>query len=1523
MTKKLLLTFALLLTAVTGAWADFTLRDGDVWDETTKTLTVNSDPALRAYSGNTEIQYLVITSGVTSIGSDAFASCYTLTTVTFAEDSQLASIGDYAFNYCTDLTSIEIPASVTSIGMNAFNGCTGLTSITIPASVTSIGNYAFSGCGSLATMTVEAGNANYDSRNDCNAIIEKSSNTLIAGCKGTTIPATVTSIGDYAFSNSGLTSIDIPASVTSISRYAFLSCTGLTTVSFAAGSQLTTIGDGAFEGCEDLASITIPASVTSISGSAFTECSSLATMTVETGNTKYDSRDNCNAIIEKLTNTLVIGCKGTTNIPYGVTSIGDYAFGECTGLTTITIPASVTSIANDAFWGCSSLATVTVYTPDCTLGAGAFDYSDNLTIYVFSDLVSQYQTNWSAYVDKITEMPNPNGKCGENVRWVLTGESPNYTLTISGTGAMADYDDPDDQPWKDYRSSITSVVIEDGVTTIGDGAFSQCSGLTSINIPAGVTSIGERAFASCSTLASVSFAAGSQLKAIGDYAFGGCSGLASIEIPASVTSISEYTFNGCSGLTTVSFAAGSQLTTIGNGAFNYCTGLTSIEIPASVTSIGFNAFGSCSTLATVTVEAGNEKYDSRNNCNAIIEKSTNTLIIGCKNTTIPASVTSIGEEAFSQCSGLTSINIPASVTSIGNYAFNSCTGLTTVSFAAGSQLTSIGDGAFQGCEDLASIEIPAGVTSIGEFAFTGCNNLATVTVYTPDCTLGDNGFGEHNELIIYVFSDLVEYYKGADNWSDYASKITGMDIPHGECGENVRWVLTGESSDYTLTISGTGAMADYASSSDQPWKDYRSSIKTVVVGDGVTSIGSGAFNGCGSLTSITIPASVTSIGDGAFNSYSGDHVYVVVPEGKRLSVTIDGVSDPVVIEPTEGKADILGCLFADPTDRSVSRALTLKEEIVTEITVEESTLQLKVNDEISTGASLSPAAAGSLTYTSSNENVAIVEDGKIKALAAGTATITVSYAGDDTYAAAESKTIEVTVSLNESSVSVNETEMDLYIGDTFTIVATTDPEGLDVTFIPDDSGVVSVDENGVVTALKEGTASVIVKVGGDGVYAESSETVTFTVSKVPTLITVEDETLDFLKVNDEVSTGASLTPASAGSLTYTSSNEEVAIVVEGKIKALAAGTATITVSFAGDDTYAAAESKTIKVTVSLNESSVSVSNIPPTGLDLYVGDTFVLMPTTTPDGLNVTYVPDDSGVVSVDNDGEVTALKEGNASILVKVGGDGVYAESSTTVTLTVSKVPAVTLEDKGTDNASVIEKNDKSYANVTLSGRTLYKDGKWNTICLPFDVDIEGSVLAGAEVHTLTDASIEETTLKLTFGDAVTTIKAGVPYIIKWDKANDYVDDEAHNIVNPVFTNVTINNTNVDFWNIGRAVGFVGTYDAKTDIITSALSYDVLLLGGDNTLRYAASGANLGACRAYFLIDPKKVGDGQTGSRIASFSVDFGNGETTSVIQIENGKLKVENLNSGWYTLGGVQLQGEPTEKGVYIYNGKKVVKK
>ena len=264
--------------------------------------------------------------------------------------------------------------------------------------------------------------------------------------------------------------------------------------------------------------------------------------------------------------------------------------------------------------------------------------------------------------------------------WEIDGIKCNLsddgTLTISGTGDMPSYVVEDDVPWYNYQGNIEKVVIKDGVTSIGKNAFSYCLSLTSITIPNSVTSIGERAFENCSSLTSLTIP--NSVTSIGDCAFYLCRSLTSVTIPNSVTSIGNYAFSECSSLTSVTIP--NSVTSIGHEAFENCSSLTSLTIPNSVTSIGNYAFRYCSGLTSITVEKGNTKYDSRDNCNAIIETNTNKLIAGCKNTTIPNSVTSIGGFAFEGCSGLTSITIPNSVTSIENGAFDGCSGLTSITF---------------------------------------------------------------------------------------------------------------------------------------------------------------------------------------------------------------------------------------------------------------------------------------------------------------------------------------------------------------------------------------------------------------------------------------------------------------------------------------------------------------------------------------------------------------------------------------------------------------------------------------------------------------------------------------------------------------------------------------------------------------------------------------------------------------------------------------------------------------------------
>ena len=676
----------------------------------------------------------------------------------------VSGIGNDAFFGCGGITTVTIPNTVTNIGYSAFSGCSSLANIIIPNSVISIGGYAFE---STPWYTNQQDGLLYIGK-----VAYKYKGMMPTGTSIEIEEGTI-KIGCNAFNGCrGLTSIDIPSSVTSIDSYAFQDCSSLTSIDIP--SSVTSIGGGAFWGCNSLTSIDIPSSVTSIGEKAFNYCSSLTSVTVEEGNPNYDSRNNCNAIIEKSSNQLILGCKNTI-IPNSVTSIGGSGF---SGITNIMIPNSVTSIGEEAFSGCSGLTSIDIPSSVTSIGDIAFYNCSGLTSIDIPSGVTSIGDYAFYGCSSLTSIGIPN--------------------SVTSIGEDAFYG----------CSSLTTITLPNSVTSIGHGVFGDCSGLTSIEIPSSVTSIGGWAFSGCSGLTTITLP--NSVTSIGNYAFDYCSSLTSIEIPNSVTSIGNEAFYRCSSLTSIEIP--SSVTSIGGSAFSGCSGLTSIDIPSSVTSIGNSAFSGCSGLTSITVEEGNSNYDSRNNCNAIIEKSSNILILGCKNTIIPSSVTSIGYGAFYGCSGLTSIDIPSSVSSIGVDAFENCSGLTSIDIP--SSVSSIGVGAFYGCSGLTSIDIPSSVTSIGEAAF----NL------TP-------WYENQQDGLLYI-GKVAYKYKGT--------------MPNGT---NIK------------IEEGTIEIGNYAFYGC-------SGLTSISFSSSVTSIGRSAFEGCSGLTSIDIPSSVSSIDYSAFQRCS-------------------------------------------------------------------------------------------------------------------------------------------------------------------------------------------------------------------------------------------------------------------------------------------------------------------------------------------------------------------------------------------------------------------------------------------------------------------------------------------------------------------------------------------------------------------------------------------------------------------------------------------------------------------------------
>ena len=653
-----------------------------------------------------------------------------------------------------------------------------------------------------------------DKSGNCGANGDNVTYTYVESTHTLTISGTG-AMADYTYGRPGweecsFSSLVIESGVTSIGNYAFLGFPSLQSITFAPGSQLASIGNHALNGCTGLTSIEIPASVTSIGMNAFYGCTGLQSVTFASGS-QLES-------IGKMAFGLCNNANLTSiEIPASLTSIGEYAFASCTGLQSVTFASGsqLESIGNLAFNSCTGLQSVT-FAPESKLesiGEMVFDGCSGLTSI---------------------EIP----------------------ASVKSIGTMAFSD----------CSGLQSITFAPGskLESIGDYAFIRCNNtnLTSIEIPASVKSIGTMAFNNCSSLQSVTFASGSQLERIVDHAFDECSSLTSIEIPASVTSIGERAFAYCTGLRSATFASGSQLESIGKDAFTNCTGLTSIEIPASVTSIGESAFTSCTGLQSVTFASGSK-------------------------------LESIGKAAFASCynNKLTSVEIPASVTSIGPGAFAYCAALQSVTFAPESKLESIGTMAFVECYNVTSIVIPASVTSIGPSAFAVCAALQSV-IFAPgsklesiggyafeDCmglttviisattppTMEENVFNTESLILrIYVPKASESNYEAIDvSWCNKNAILPFPTLGSGNCGDpnendgqNVSWELTGfpnhSPKNVTLTISGSGAMADYASG-EQPWGSFDGIIDVIEINEGVTSIGSNAFNGCSNLKTITLP----------------------------------------------------------------------------------------------------------------------------------------------------------------------------------------------------------------------------------------------------------------------------------------------------------------------------------------------------------------------------------------------------------------------------------------------------------------------------------------------------------------------------------------------------------------------------------------------------------------------------------------------------------------------------------------------
>ena len=909
----------------------FTVEDGVLYNKAKTELLF----CLSSREGN-----LVIPDSVTAIGTAAFNGCGNLTELTIP--ANVTTIVANPFCYCENLTNLTvdpantcftvedgvlynkektellsclsnrfgffvIPDGVTAIGDNVFSECFDLTYIVIPLSVTSIGNGAFDSWGGhicyagteaqWEQITIGANNEGLaNARMHYNQPAGAILGSGTCGAEGDNLTWTMRSDGvltisgtgampDYEFEEEGcntvpfvdyyrsMTDVVIENGVTYIGAFAFTAFHALKTVTIA--DTVTSIGEGAFGNCINLTSILIPQSVSEIGDSCFYDNRRLPAIHVDAGNPNYCSEDGVLFNKEK---TVLISCpggkSGSYTVPQGVTSVAKYAFCD-SNLSRLELPASLIQIGASAFDHYDSKLTDIYY-------AGSEEQWSQITIGEYNEDLENITIHYN-YSSATVVASGSCGANGDNLTWTLNS---NGSLTVSGAGAMADYDYSTNRaPWYEHRDSVLVAAIDNGVTNIGDYAFNECQNMTSIVIPDTVTRFGESAFSVCDCLASIPIP--NSVTEIGSFCFFSTLSLTELTIPASVTSIGSGAFNWSWNLEAIQVDADNPNYSSEEGVlFNKAkTNLIrypekkggSYTVPQSVTSIAECAFYESGLSAIVLPDRLTSIGDS-----AFYECNLSSL-------ELPNSLTNIGEFAFGLCYNLTELTIPAGVTTVGKCPFYGCESLTNLTVDPANPCFTAEDGVLYNKEKTVLLSCPSSKTGtfaipdsvgvIGENAFSGCQNLTAVGIPISVASIGDSAFNWTSSMMEIYYAGSEEQWKqiaiegnngNLDNISIHYNSSLVTIIASGTCGvngDNLTWTM---SSDGVLTISGSGAMADYSFDEgpdiNAPYVNYFMSISSVVIESGVTRVGSFAFNAFHTLESVTIADTVTSIGRAAFGN---------------------------------------------------------------------------------------------------------------------------------------------------------------------------------------------------------------------------------------------------------------------------------------------------------------------------------------------------------------------------------------------------------------------------------------------------------------------------------------------------------------------------------------------------------------------------------------------------------------------------------------------------------------------------------
>ena len=779
-------------------------------------LTSIANDAFRDCSNLSAVQ---IPSTVYSIGSYAFYSCSNLTSIYIPESVE--SIGGYAFYGCSMLQSITmpdkiisylgevafdlinhiaivhisnletwlktdfkngnnplrsggrlylngqeiknlvIPDNIRTLNYGAFEGCASLETVTLNNYITTIPNAAFANCHSLRTIYMPPSLKNIE----VNAFIGSRNVSFVIPEKVSYIGPSGLRCGRVQNNNIIIKAVNPP----SISSDTFLNQKGFI---FVPSNSVASYKSASY--WSQLSNQIMPLEMEKLILSENAEIGQWSNTSADafqynTWSYENDASGMRTPFVEvwrgtgnNLNNT-TISHQTLTGLEPGsyIVQIQARAFNE--GNTSV-YPSGITFYANSASVKLADVGTKTIYNNESTEIYSLLSLTANVSDDGKLDIgfrIANATCDWVSFknllviksddIQQNIDFADANVKALCVANWDTNGDGE---LSMNEAAAVTDL-----SGIFNGNKTITSfdeLQYFTGLTSIGSKAFSECSSLTSITIPSSVTSIGKGAFIECYGLTSITIP--SSVTSIGSNAFSTCDNLTFITIPSSVTSIGIQAFYLCESLASITIPDG--VISIGDLAFAYCDVLTSITIPSSVTSIGNGAFGGCSGLTSISVDSSNQYYNDGNGSNCIIETSTNILVRGCKNTVIPSSVTSIGDGAFSYCTGLTSITIPSSVTSIGYSAFIGCSGLT-------------------------SITIPSSVTSIGNYAFYRCTGLTSITSNIKSPFKFDSGaFNQiSSSCVLYVPAGTRDAYIAA-GWTEEVFKGGVIEMPDPSVNED-------------------------------------------------------------------------------------------------------------------------------------------------------------------------------------------------------------------------------------------------------------------------------------------------------------------------------------------------------------------------------------------------------------------------------------------------------------------------------------------------------------------------------------------------------------------------------------------------------------------------------------------------------------------------------------------------------------------------------------------------------------------